>query len=398
MGRARSANKPYSRLFQGKRALLESIDISNLKYIRNHDALVERLNNLTCMGCHQSSGTAGYHMLGYADEHYSHHFNRQQLPMSPHAYAETVRRTAYVKALASGKTPDRFRPHSNFTAANWSSTDAIPAFEPVSVGGMCATTKAFAGAASCTASLTCQQTVTSKTVPLLFGECVTKGGKAPSGSVCWKGEVSEVLSLPRDRAPLLSYNLFSFQDKWKFGGSTYTGNEVSSLKCVLPKSGAPLGRASRKCTLAEESFTDIDARSSVPKELCANQGGNGFDLCAATGNSGACLEARVIRGMLDTCSPSRSCREDYICQKIPDYNRISAEKYGSLKNGKRVNRSSPDRIDVGALRSLHEAETGFCVPTYFLFNMRLDGHPSPVTGSPPGEPSIEHTAPMRGYR
>ncbi len=77
MGRARSANKPYSRLFQSQRALLESIDISRLKFVKSHDALVERLDNLTCMGCHQSGGTAGFHLLGYADKQFSHGFNRQ---------------------------------------------------------------------------------------------------------------------------------------------------------------------------------------------------------------------------------------------------------------------------------------------------------------------------------
>ena len=64
LGRARTANKPYSRLFQGKQALLDTIDISGLRYIRSREALIERLNNLTCMGCHQSGGTAGFHMLG----------------------------------------------------------------------------------------------------------------------------------------------------------------------------------------------------------------------------------------------------------------------------------------------------------------------------------------------
>jgi hypothetical protein len=169
---------------------------------------------------------------------------------------------------------------------------------------------------------------------------------------------------------------------------------------VLPQSGAPLGRASRGCTLAEENFTGLDLAARIPPQLCANQGGNGFDLCAASGNSGACLEARVVRGMLDTCSPGHACREDYICQQFPDYSRISARNYGNIRasTGKRANLSSPDRIDGNAIRSLHQAEVGFCVPTYFLFNMRLDGHPSPVSGQPPGNPSINRNRPLRGYR
>ncbi len=398
LGRARTANKPYSRLFDGKAALLQSLDIRSLKHIKSHEALVERLNNLTCMGCHQMSGTAGFHHLGYADDRYSHHFNRQQLPLSPHAYAEMTRRQAYVEALASGQKPNTFRPHSAFPAADWTPEGQPPTFKQATVGEMCTTRAAFASAPACIAGSACQRTVTSKTRSVLFGECVTAGSRASAGSVCWKGEVSEVPALPRDRGPITAYNLFAFQDKWTFGGSAYARGEVGGLKCVLPQSGAPLGRASRDCSAAEENFTGVNAAFSIPRDLCANQGGNGFDLCAATGNSGACLEARVVRAMLDTCSPARTCREDYICQKFPDYDKISPRDYGNTKNGRRNNLSSPDKINSAALRSLHANEVGFCVPTYFLFNMRLDGHPSPVTGQPPGNPRIDRTQPVRGYR
>jgi len=397
LGRARTANKPYARLFAARPDLLQSIDISGLKYIKSREALVERLDNLTCMGCHQSGGTAGFHMLGRADDPYSHHFNRQQLPLSPHAYAEIPRREAYVARIAARQAPDSFRPHSNFTPADWTPATALPAFRPAELGHLCTTTRHFGGAPSCAPvngqSTACVQTVT----PSLFGECTVSGGRAFAGAVCWKGEINEVRSQPSDRGPIPAYNLFAFQDKWKFRGSAYAGAELGGLRCVLPQSGAPLGRASRKCTLAEENFSEVNLSRGTPAQVCANQGGNGFDLCAATGNSGACLESRVVRSMLDTCSPTRACREDYICQKLPDYDRIPAAMYAKTRNGVRVNLSSPDRISSSTLASLHDRETGFCVPTYFLFNMRLDGHPSPVTGRPPGTPRIDRSQPVRGY-
>lgn len=397
LGRARTANKPYARLFAARPDLFQSIDISGLKYVRSREALVERLDNLTCMGCHQSGGTAGFHLLGSADDAFSHHFNRQQLPLSPHAYAEIARRQAYVARIAARQAPDRFRPHSNFTTAEWTPGTSLPAFRPAELGHLCTSPQDFAGAPSC-ASVNGQRTPCVKTAsPSLFGECTVSGGRTFAGAVCWKGDVSEVRAQPADRGPIPSYNLFAFQDKWKLKGSAYAGSELGGLRCVLPQSGAPLGRASRKCTLAEENFADVNLARGTPAQVCANQGGNGFDLCAATGNSGACLESRVVRGMLDTCSPSRACREDYICQKLPDYDRIPAAMYANTRNGARVNLSSPDRISAAALRDLHSREVGFCVPTYFLFNMRLDGHPSPVTGKPPGTPRIDRSQPVRGY-
>jgi hypothetical protein len=403
LGRARTANKPYSRIFQNHRADLESIGIANLTFIKSHDALVERLNNLTCMGCHQSGGMAGFHLPGYADDRYSHGFNKQQQALSPHATAETVRRKAYIEALAAGHKPNTFRPHSNFTDADWTAAPARPEFKRAAVGQLCVATHDFAGAPACGPidgqPTSCQRTVTSKTEPVIFGECVVKGGRASAGAVCWRGEITEVTNQPADRGPIPAYNLFAFQDKWKLASSAYTGGEVGNLRCVLPQSGAPLGRASRKCTLDEENFAGIDPARKIPPQLCANQGGNGFDLCAAAGNSGACLEARVVRGMLDSCSPSRGCREDYICQKFPAYHKIAATTYGNIRaNGQRANLSTPSQIRGVAIDALHQAEVGFCVPTYFLFNMRLDGHPSPVTGQPPGQPRLGATQVVRGYR
>jgi hypothetical protein len=343
LGRARSANKPYARLFQNQRALLESIDISRLKFVKSHDALVERLNNLTCMGCHQSGGTAGFHLLGYPDDRFSHSFNKQQLATSPHAFAEEIRRKAHVESLIEGRRPNTFRPHSNFPDADWSA--AAPAFKAATVGQFCVAANAFAGAPGCAPvdgqPTACERTVTSKDEPVLFGECVVKRGRASAGAVCWKGEVAENRALPQDRGPIPAYNLFAFQDKWRFGGSAYGGGELQGLRCVLPQSGAPLGRASRGCTLAEENFAEIDLARKTPPQICANQGGNGFDLCAATGNSGACLEARVVRGMLDTCSPGRFCREDYICQKLPDYSKIADRDYGNTRATGRRDKSAP---------------------------------------------------------
>ncbi len=385
LGRARNANKPYSRLFQDKRALLESIDISGLKYIKSHDGLVERLNNVTCMGCHQSGGTAGFHTLGFADNKFSHGFNRQELPLSPHAFAEAARRVKYVAALADGKTPDRLRPHSNFPEAG-----------SLGSGQLCLVSSAhFANTPACAAGFTCRKTVDSKEKTVLFGECV-KDDRPLAGSACWQGDLKEVTGLPTDRGPIPAYNFFAFQDKWKFKGPV---TQNSGYKCVLPQSGAPLGRSSRPCTLDEENFTNTKlVGGKIPAEICANQGGNGFDLCAATGDSGACLESRVVRAMLDTCSIGHYCREDYICQKIPRYDRISEAHYTTTKNGKRVNRSTPKQIRGSVIEAAYGKQIGFCVPTYFLFNMRTDGHPSPVTGLPPGDPKIDRTKPVRGYR
>ncbi|MBK9322888.1 MAG: hypothetical protein IPM97_08090 [Bdellovibrionaceae bacterium] len=399
LGRARTANRPYTELFRENRALVETIDISKLKYIKSHDALIERLNNLTCMGCHQSGGTAGFHVLGQADDAFSHPFNRQQQALSPHASAEISRRMAWLRNVASEQEPNRFRPHSTFSSADWSANSGVPKFANLNVGQLCfAEAETFSQQPACGdpkgRSVECQKTVLTQGRKVPLGECVLKETVNSAGHACWKGEIKESSTAHPERNPP-GFNFFAFEDKWQLSGGIF--KDPKPYGCVLPQSGAPLGRMSRRCTLEEENF-EVDFAKGIPDELCANQGGSGFDMCAASGDSGACLETKVARSLLDTCSETRSCREDYICQKFPDYNKISVKNYVRKKGDQLINLSQPSKIRGDAIAEARRRGIGFCVPTYFLFNMRLDGHPSPVTGLPPGEPKYDRSQPLRGYK
>ncbi len=375
LGRARSVNRPFTELFEKHRDLLREIDISKLTYIRSQEALFERLDNLSCMGCHQSGGTAGFHMLGAADPDFSHPFNRQEVALSPHALAEISRREQYTRDVAAGRAGNPFRPHSTFSSAKWTSTGA-PSFDKLKVGALCFAQPTFYGQPACD----CRKTVSGSSARL--GECVA--AKPTAGSVCWMGDLTDTHL----------DSLHAFTDKWKLTGPVL--KDRGTYSCVLPSSGAPLGRMSRRCTLDEENFNVDITRDTT--EVCANQGGQGFDMCAASGDSGACLETKVARSMLDTCSSDRTCREDYICQKFPDYQKISKADYVRKKNGKLINDSTPDKINGAKIAAARDRGVGFCVPTYFLFNMRLDGHPSPVSGLPPPAPTYNAKLPQRGLK
>ncbi len=399
LGRARTANRPYAELFRENRTLVETIDISKLKYIKSHDGLIERLDNLTCMGCHQSGGAAGFHMLGFADKAYSHPFNRQELALSPHASAESSRRMAWLRNAVSGKEPNHFRPHSTFSASDWSENSGIPKFANLNVGQLCfAESGTYSMQPVCAdpkgRAVECQKTVLNQGQKVLLGECVLKEAVNSAGSVCWKGEIKESSNIHPERNPS-SFNFFAFEDKLKLSGEVF--KNLKSYSCVLPQSGAPLGRMSRRCSIEEENF-EVDFKKGIPDEICANQGGSGFDMCAASGDSGACLETQVARSMLDTCSENRSCREDYVCQKFPDYQKILAKDYVRKKGDQLINLSQPAQIQGANIEEARSLGIGFCVPTYFLFNMRLDGHPSPATGRPPGEPKHDQKQPLRGYK
>ncbi|MCB0415573.1 MAG: hypothetical protein KDD50_14645, partial [Bdellovibrionales bacterium] len=400
LGRARTANRPYSKLYQKYKKEFDEIDVSQLKFIKSTQGLVERLNNLTCAGCHQAGGTAGFHFLGYPDPKFSHPFNRQELGLSPHAEAEIERRKSYLNAIIKGKEPNRFRPHSILSISQWNASTLIPEFTSGQTGSLCfLNNESFAGHLSCQSQkdtkVTCQSTVLNKGNSVLIGECVQMD-QPSAGNVCWKGEIFENYNKPHNRKnPIETFNFYSFQDKWKLIGATF--KDKKNYKCVLPQSGAPLGRMSRVCSIDEEKF-NYDPSKPSPKELCANQGGKGFDLCAASGDAGACLESKVARSMLDVCSPTHSCREDYICQRFPDYSKISKKDYMRKKGNKLINRVNPNEIRGDLITKAQTNHIGFCVPTYFLFNMRLDGHPNPVTGLSPESPKFDRTKPLRGYK
>ena len=127
-----------------------------------------------------------------------------------------------------------------------------------------------------------------------------------------------------------------------------------SYNCRPTRIGVPLGRTYRKCTDAEKAFEPQQSNPTHP-ELCAVVGGAKFDSCVEK-DFHACLDSIIARGMVDSCHSKRFCREDYICQAMPY----------QLKG-----------VDSDKGKAIADAGVGFCTPTYFVFQLRLDGHPIP---------------------
>lgn len=346
-GRARLGNKPFTALFGPDAKELSSLSLANLKYVKSARGLVERLNNQTCIGCHQSSGTAGFHFLGLTGSLNSA-FNQVVLPFSPHYYAERVRREAYVGKLAEGGAPDTFRPHS-----------ISPAFGVAGVRDLCLPNGNDLAAIACEAGSVCKLNVSNKMAGVAIGECVATPN-VTSGHVCRSGVISTA-AFKKEHGSL--YNLNSFRDAIDISRVITDGG----IACGNPSGGVPLGRISRACDSNTKEgrleFVDGLAEGKAPpKEMCAMRGGPQFDECAKSANPPDCLaKAKIARGLLDTCYVGKFCREDYICQQLPtDVSRLYA---GSEK-----------KLVEGRIRKLGELGIGFCVPNYFVFNMRTDGH------------------------
>jgi hypothetical protein len=60
--------------------------------------------------------------------------------------------------------------------------------------------------------------------------------------------------------------------------------------------------------------------------------------------------------MVSSCHSEHYCREDYIFQALP---------------------YQLEGVPAEAGKAVADAGVGFCTPTYFVFQLRLDGHPVP---------------------
>lgn len=338
-GSVRLANRPFESLFDP--ADFADVAFDGMRLLRTPQALIARLENGSCQGCHQTGSTAGFHVIG-RDDADSSPLNRIEVGISPHVAAELPRREAWLAAIAAGKEPDRFRQLSSAPPAEWAA--GAVAYQPAKAGMSCLLPEEAAGFASdwgCEAGLACTALASASGVPARLGQCLLPPDSPDmfSGHPCVTGEIATNATQPfNDRMTVSA----PFTAKAAaINRETYT--------CRPPKIGVPAGIAYRACTDRDRTFADFRPGKPAPREICGLAGGKAFDLCVATNDFESCLGAAVVRGNRPTCSADTFCREDYMCQAFP------ADTPGIAKvKGK-----------------------GFCSPTYFIFQMRIDNHPTP---------------------
>ena len=376
-GSARVANRPFD-LVVGKEQAAQLVAAAggpakSLKFVQSGAGLLERLNTSSCMGCHQSSSTAGFHFLGVDRFDLGRDpdaikaaldGNKLQLPFSPHVYAELARRKDHVERVALGQAPNTYRPHPSAPAAAWE--NAGPAYAAAGDNMPCPLNADLANTAkwSCNAArnLSCQPLVTNASASSHLGQCMPAAQNISAGLSCRSNAIDDSTAKNAARNPL-GFNLHSFTDRvgkeelvYKIPEGKLSGYDYN---CRPTKIGVPLGRITRPCKPEEANLSAIRA-GSMPNEICAVVGGKGFEQMAKGYFDSGIFAAGVGRGLLNTCTPSRFCREDYICQEMPDF--VTGAKFN---------------VSAQALNSLRSRKIGFCTPTYFVYQLRLDGHPNP---------------------
>lgn len=338
-GSVRLANRPFQPLFDA--AAFADLPFDGMRLLKSPAALLARLENGSCQGCHQAGSTAGFHVIG-KDDADSSPLNRIEVGISPHVAAELPRRAVWLGAMAEGREPDRFRQLSSAPPGDWSGGQV--AYAPAKAGMSCLLLDEAAGFASgwdCEAGLSCTALASASAVAPKLGQCLLPADspKMFSGHPCVTGEIATDEARPFNDRMTISAPFTAKAPA--INRDTYT--------CRPPKIGVPAGIAYRACTDRDRAFADFKPGKPAPREICGLAGGKAFDLCVATNDFDSCLGGAVVRGNRPTCSADDFCREDYMCQAFP------ADTPGIAKiKGK-----------------------GFCSPTYFIFQMRIDNHPTP---------------------
>jgi hypothetical protein len=287
-GLGRLANRPFRTLFEP--AELAGLDHAALVVARSPEALLRRLDGMSCAGCHQSRSTAGFHLLG--EEREARRIDALQVPISPHLAGDLARRQLELRAALTGAADMAVRAQSDHEAS------------PGQYGAHCAL-GASAGFEEfrCAPGLSC---VASGDAEL--GSCLPEPGEGYGGDPCEAAVVRPAESAYDDRAQVSEQGCRS-------GG------------CFTNHGGFPHGMCAETCGREREGTRC----GLVPITL-------DFSSCvASTRPFTECVETMAEQAAMRACDATHACRDDYVCA-----------------------------------RSLGEG--GVCLPTYFLFQLRVDGH------------------------
>lgn len=297
-----------------------------------------RLNEMSCTGCHQTHGIAGFHYTG-ADPSSEPRRNAVFVPGSAVFFADLPRRRAIVEGFAAGGHPDftkgfAARPDTKYAEA-LKGTDLYNGWGSICYRGEDLSFKDW----SCGAGLRCAGVHESAIHPG-FGTCVSEKGTAVGDPVEF-GEIKMstwgsdqycrlspatakacAIDPARDKKPVI-----------KLAGYGAARQRYDNPE---QKTGGFPGGMLRKASCER-----------LPDEAsCGRLAKTGFNDCIASGKDHKfCTSEFTKTAGLRACDKAHPCREDYIC----------TAGYDDLAEAK------PDK--------------GTCIPPYFIFQFRVDGHP-----------------------
>ena len=295
-GLARRANRPFLQLLPAPALakLQPALDLGGRSTIATPAALLRRLDDFTCMGCHQSRGLAGFHLLGVDAPGQP---DALAVAASPHLLADLARRRAIVASFADGGSPELSRPPSDRAARG----DSGP-------GAHCGLGDPGFASWTCDPGLTC----VAHDAPAddaSVGVCVA--ATAQVGDACEHGAIRPNPDPRRDRLPGARQSACAEGSVCNTSPVGFPGG-----MCTADCGSLPAGATCGAIAILRDFNACLARRTPFPR----------------------CLADNVTPAGLRACDDATPCRDDYICARTPS----------------------------GA---------GACIPPYFLFQLRVDGHP-----------------------
>lgn len=292
-GFSRRKNRPFSAIL--READLVGLPLSSTRHAKSPAALLRRLDDLTCSGCHESRSVAGFHFLG-VDREGTTSSNALAAPFSPHFVRDQRRRREVVEALRDDRTPSYARPLAERAAQGDSG-----------YGAHCGLGDAGFADWTCDPGYRCDH-FDAPDGDATVGICLPENGGSV-GDPCEVGPMAQNADPLRDR--VIRAHVTACSD-----GAACNTNAV----------GFPGGMCTPSCgALSSQGACGRIAILDAFNACLAER--QSFETCIAEHSSPAGLRR---------CSPDEPCRDDYIC-----------------------------------------AGSGVCIPPYFVFQMRVDGHPAP---------------------
>ena len=418
-GMHRSANQPYWKVPKDvvDREVMSDgeirIAMDNAKkegrkfsYMQTVDDFRTRLNEGTCTGCHQTRAIAGFHFPG-EDRAHTDNVNAVLLPGSPHFYGDQPRRMRILRQMAS-------RPDAKLTEAELGrgySARPLKSFAKLlektqligGWGGACLIPELSKGSQrnwDCQKDLECTQLFQSPNDPAI-GTCVPKATQRQIGDALQIGEVI-TSGFGKDvynrKSPFDPDNLIPKsalppnppKDNTYYGSHQefHEGDEDSDdheIRRDAQTGGFPAGmlRLSECIRLPDEASCGLIASSGFNK--CVQRLAKDPEL-----KLDACFRHFTSYAGIRACNAANPCRDDYICVKPMGYTLANAKKKFEDREKKLktsgffhdITGRDYDATDFG--QKMPDADwlkrndqRGLCIPPYFVFQFRSDGHPPP---------------------
>lgn len=309
-GLARGANRPFRVAFPTTPVEFDAIAYDRLGLIKSPGGLLRRLDTQTCQGCHQSRSMAGFHLLGEEPEG-AFAANALAVGSSPHLNDELAWRSEVVDAIANGRASSP-QPF----AERGSYADGR-------YGAHCGLTNdPTLSAWTCSPGFVCKDINGDE-----VGMCV-RDEDPGVGDTCETSVVSFTANPTADQVSQFKVQPCGFAPTGARGYCNRSGTRPHTTSAF---GGFPNGSCAARC-LTMGKF-DSDA-------ICGAQPPEGFNDCIGSGRPFAQCLANATPEFRRRCDANTPCGDDYVCAGVP----------GAPKG-------------VGA-----------CMPPYFVFQVRVDGH------------------------